>query len=182
MFGSPEDDDYFVRNSGPGKRFPGRPTCHYLGKYVPCFCAWLEKGGFTSEILCNMIATLDKLEIFSRENALPFLICNAHSSRFEFTFLKYISNPEHESALCIGITYETALWQVSDSAEKNGSMNMASVTEKRAIIEEKERKMVTPVIEPYEITRIFCSIWEKSFVRVESNKKAIVERGWLPFN
>ena len=178
----PDDKDYFQRNSGEGKRFPGGPTCHYLGKDVPCFCAWSEKGGVTREILRDMIATLDKLEIFSRKNCLPFLICDAHGSRFEFPFLEYISNPDHEWAVCIGVPYGTALWQVGDSEEQNGSMNMASVTEKRAIIDEKERMMVTPVIEPYKITRIVRSAWVKSFARVECNKKAIAERGWLPFN
>ena len=41
---------------------------------------------------------------------------------------------------------------------------------------------MTPFIEPYEITRIVRSAWVKYFARVESNKKAISERGWLPFN
>lgn len=43
-FGSPDDHDYFKKSSGPGKRFPRGPTCKYLGKEVPCFCAWSEKG------------------------------------------------------------------------------------------------------------------------------------------
>ena len=77
-----------------------------------------------------MVATLDKLEILSRGNCLPFLICDAHSSRFELPFLEYISNPDHEWAVCIGVPYGISLWQVGDSEEQNGSINMASVTGK----------------------------------------------------
>ena len=39
-----------------------------------------------------------------------------------------------------------------------------------------------PTIEPYEIIRIVNDAWPKSFARIESNKKAISERGWLPYN
>ena len=39
-----------------------------------------------------------------------------------------------------------------------------------------------PTIDPYKIIRIVNAAWPKSFSRIESNKKAIVERGWLPYN
>ena len=71
--GDPSDPDFFENNSGPGKRFPGGPTCEYKGKKVPCFCAWTEKGGVTSEMLATMLARLDGYEVFSRDNGvIPF--------------------------------------------------------------------------------------------------------------
>ena len=85
-----------------------------------------------------MVATLDKLELFSRENCLPFLIYDANGSRFEFPFLEYISDPDHEWAVCIDVPYGTALWQVGDSEEQNGSMNMASVTKKGKLLKRKK--------------------------------------------
>ena len=129
-FGSPDDHDYFKKNSGPGKRFPGGPTCKYLGKEVPCFCAWSEKGGVIAEILMRMLGTLEKLQVFSHKDAIPFLVCDAHGSRFKLAFLEYINNPRHKWAVCIGVPYGTALWQVGDSSEQNGAMNVASVVEK----------------------------------------------------
>ena len=37
--GSIEEEDYFEKNFGEGKRFPGGPTCTYKGKK---FHAWLD--------------------------------------------------------------------------------------------------------------------------------------------
>ena len=37
-FGSPSDPDFFEKNSGKGKRFPGGPTCKFKGKQIPCLC------------------------------------------------------------------------------------------------------------------------------------------------
>ena len=37
-------------------------------------------------------------------------------------------------------------------------------------------------IEPYEIIRIVNAAWPKSFAKIEYNKKAIAERGLLPYN
>ena len=36
--GNVSDIDFFEKNCGPGKRFPGGPTCRFRGKDVPCFC------------------------------------------------------------------------------------------------------------------------------------------------
>ena len=33
---SPNDDDLFLINPGPGSLFPGGPLCIYRGKEVPC--------------------------------------------------------------------------------------------------------------------------------------------------
>ena len=47
-------------------------------------------------------------------------------------------DPAHEWAVCIGVTYGTALWQVGKSAEQNVHFNMASVVEKRKIMQSKD--------------------------------------------
>ena len=117
--GEPSDPDFFKNKSGPGKRFPGKPTCIYLGKMVPCFCAWTEKGGVTSEVLVKMLQTLDKYEVFDREHGIvPFLVANGHGSRFELEFLQYICDPEYEWAPCIGVPCGTVLWRVGNSPKK----------------------------------------------------------------
>ena len=36
--GDLSDDDFLAKNSGPGKRFPGGPTCHFNHIDIPCLC------------------------------------------------------------------------------------------------------------------------------------------------
>ena len=38
------DEDFFLKNMGPGKLYPTGPTCTYKGKEVPCLCRWTKKG------------------------------------------------------------------------------------------------------------------------------------------
>ena len=60
---------------------------------------------------------------------------------------------------------------------------MASMVEKRTIMQTKGELMYDrPTIEPYKIIRIINTAWSKSFARINSNKKVISERDWLPYN
>ena len=59
---------------------------------------------------------------------------------------------------------------------------MASGKAKINIMEVKEKLLLNPIIEPYEIVLIVNYAWERSFSRVATNKKAIAKRGWHPFN
>ena len=153
--GNVSDDDFFVKNSGPGKRFSGGSTCTFRNKKVPCFCAWSPKGGITSDILTDIIRTFDTFELSPRINNIkPVIPLDGHGCRFELPFLSYIHDPSHEWVVVIGVPYGTALWQVGDSPEQNGSFNMVSVRKKREIVNEKETMMVLPSVEPYEIVNI----------------------------
>ncbi len=51
-------------NQGPGKAFPGAPTCHFRGKDVPALIACSPKGSITSEILRDAFERLDSLGIY----------------------------------------------------------------------------------------------------------------------
>ena len=57
-----------------------------------------------------------------------------------------------------------------------------SVKAKNEIVDKKERMMINPTIEPWDIINIVNTAWDESFGRVTTNKKAISERGWGPFN
>ena len=59
---------------------------------------------------------------------------------------------------------------------------MNSTKAKMKIVERKERMSLPAVIEPYEIIPIINSAWPTSFGRVETNRNAISERGWFPWN
>ena len=45
--------------------------------------------------------------------------------------LSLINDPDHKWAICIGVPYGTALWQVGDAEEQNGHFNIMSVKAKR---------------------------------------------------
>ena len=82
------------------------------------------------------------MEVFNRqEGATPFILIDGYRSRLEMGFLEYICNPAHEWAVVIGVPYGTALWQVGDIPEQNGSYNMASVMIKSKIVMDKEKYM-----------------------------------------
>ena len=55
--GEVSDKFYFINNSGPGKRFPGGPTCSFRGKEIPCLTRWSPKGSITSQILIDILVT-----------------------------------------------------------------------------------------------------------------------------
>ena len=52
---------------GPGKLYPGGPTCIFKGKEVPCLCRWTAKGGVDGSILKDIVKTLDDIGIFPEE-------------------------------------------------------------------------------------------------------------------
>ena len=61
--GQPSDEDFIIKNSGKGKYFPGGPECVYRGKTVPALVRWHESACITSEILVDMLKTLDEMNI-----------------------------------------------------------------------------------------------------------------------
>ena len=140
--GDPKDGDtYFFNNSGPGKYFPGPPTCTFHGKEIPALVRWNESGSITSEILVEAISTLDVMNVVERDNGKkPFLLLDGHDSRLESPFLEYINTPEDHWVVCLGVPYGTALWQVGDSKEQNGSFNMAFAKAKHDLLQYKIKK------------------------------------------
>ena len=116
------------RNHGPGKRYPGGPTCIFRGKEVPAFVCCFPKGGISSDLLMQMLKRMDTLALFPRlpGGPLPFIFLDGHGSRHNLPFLEYINHPDHIWKVCFGIPNGTALWQVGDSPEKNGSWKMAT--------------------------------------------------------
>ena len=125
--GNTEDGDtYFFKNSGPGKYFPGPPSCAVRGKDIPTLMWWNESGSITSGILVQALTILVVLNVIPRnDNIKPFLLLDGHGSRLEMPFLQYINNPEDHWVVCLGAPYGTALWQVGDSKEQNSSFNNA---------------------------------------------------------
>ena len=142
--GDTSDPDFFANNYGPGKYMPGAPVCQFNGKEIPAMIRWHESGSITSEILVDALKTLDNLKVFPRNDGVsPFLLLDGHSSRLQAPFLQYINTPEDHYVTCIGVPYGTALWQVGDSKEQNGSFNMAMTLEKRNLVKKKRTDELT---------------------------------------
>ena len=181
--GDSNDSDFFEKNYGPGKYMPGGPVCHFNGKQIPAMIRWQESGSITSEILVDALKTLDELKVFNRDDGVsPFLLLDGHSSRLQAPFLQYINTPEDHYVTCIGVPYGTALWQVGDSSEQNGSFNMAMTAEKRKLLQEKEKMSLPGKLVATDLLPLINRAWSKSFARKEKNKVAIAERGWNPYN
>ena len=182
--GEMSDEIFFENNQGQGKRFPGGPTCVFQGKDIPCLVRFTQSGSITSEVLVDILATLDKLDVMNRVGGerRPFLLLDGHGSRLELPFLSYINDEAHPWAVCIGVPYGTALWQVGDSSEQNGSYMMALGEYKEKLIAEKDKLDMPLTISPHEIIPMVNYAWSHSFARCIKNKKAISERGWNPLN
>ena len=161
------------KNSGPGKKYPGGPTCKFKGKAVPCLVRWTEKGSITSAIMVDILRTLEKLGVYLGERAqgkLPCLLLDGHGTRLELPFLAYVNDAEHQWVACIGVPYGTALWQVGDSTKQNGCYKMAVSSCKKQLMQKRQKLMMSDMtICPYEVMIIVNHAWAKSFARRQTN-------------
>ena len=184
----PEGDSnevgFFFNNCGKGKYFPGAPVCNFRGKEIPAMIRWNESATITSEILVDMLKTLDRLDVFPRRrnSPKPFLLLDGHQSRLEMPFMRYINTPKDNWYVCLGVPYGTALWQVEDSKDQNGSFNIALTKAKQKLLEYKVNKCMPGTLEATDMIPLINKAWEHSFARELTNKKAITERGWNPLN
>jgi hypothetical protein len=76
----------------------------------------------------------------------------------------------------------TSDWQVGDSTEQNGCFKMALTKFKRELLKRKESVDFEFAIQKDDVVPIVSRAWGESFARVQSNRKAIAERGWGPLN
>ena len=180
--GCPTDPNFVEINSGPGKYFPGAPMCEYKGKKVPAVIRWHESASITSEILTEVFQTMDHHQLFERTaDVKPFVLIDGHKSRLEIPFLRYINTPKDNWIVCIGVPYGTALWQVGDSKEQNGSFNINMTKAKTKMLETRD-KLGLNELEDTDLIPIINYAWNHSFARKDKNRNAIADRGWNPLN
>jgi hypothetical protein len=79
---------------------------------------------------------------------------------------------------------ELTSWQVGDSSEQNGSYKSSMTKQKQNLLDSRIQYMFEHLqLVPTDITIPLVNLcWDDSFAIVKNNKKAIVERGWAPFN
>jgi hypothetical protein len=176
------DAHMFEMNSNDGQAMSGGPTCIFNGKTVPCFVCASPKASISSQLLADMLAFMDSLNLFDRSDGIrPFLLLDGHHSRFEIPFLDYIHNKEHEWVCCIGVPYGTHIWQVADSPQMNGAFKINLTIAKRRLFQLKAGIRKSN-FEMTDIIPLVRKAWEESFVNISGAKTAICERGWGPLN
>lgn len=137
----------------------------FRGKTVPCYTTASPHGGITGE-----------------NGPRPVLLLDGHNSRFNLAFLQYINDPSTKWFVAIGLPYGTHVWQIGDSSEQNGSFNNAFYEALDILFEEKLKTGQPATILKTDIIPLVIAAWLRSFGRQESNKTAILKRGWNPLN
>ena len=168
-----------VKNFGKGKCFPGGPECEFNGKKVSMLSQWSDSGGITPQILTNALKLMDNLDLFPREEGrIPFLLLDAHGSRFSQEFVRYINDPAHRWCVCIGVPYGTSLWQVADSEEQNGTFTIVFADAKQDLLKRKWETGISHDLNRHNIIPCLNIAFAQSFANITTNKKAINARGW----
>ena len=189
--------DLLTANMGPGKAFPGGPTCEFNGNEIPAFVTHSESGGITSEILVEVLEHLDHHKAASRNEGdpPPCLILDGHSSRLSISFLRYIRNLDKNGDEIPGSNHRwnaylglppigTAYWQVGDSFQQNGWFKSLIRREKDMIRNEQRDngEAIKIKIERCHVVLMIRRVWPHCYGDVAGNKNAILERGWAPLN
>jgi hypothetical protein len=136
-----------------------------------------------SQLPTNMPKRMDYLMLFDRsDGSNPFLLCDAHGSRFEEPFLEYTIESNFQWNGCIGVPYGRSVWKVDDSVEQNITFKIESKKTNAHSVSAKIRAGLLAIHEIFDIVSIVNIAWQKSFTRVERNKKAIAAPGCGPRN
>lgn len=186
--------DLLKANLGPGKAFPGGPSCNFNGQEIPAFVTSSQSGGITPEILVDILKHLDKHGVTNRAEGdpPPCLIVDGHGSRLSIPFLRYINNLDangltvlganHRWKVIIGLPNGTAYWQVADSSYINGKFKLQMRKEKEGVRTVQMDNRESIEIKTHHVVLILRSCWSSCFGNLVGNNKAIVQRGWNPLN
>ena len=111
------------------------------------------------------------------------MLLDGHQSRFDLDFLRYINTYPHRWNVCIGVPYGTAFWQVGDSSEQNGCFNINMSQVKASMLQTRIDQLNHAMqLAQTDIIPMVNQTFHLSFGNRLTNKKAIAERGWNPFN
>jgi hypothetical protein len=101
----------------------------------------------------------------------PFHLCDGH------TLESY-----RPWKCCIGVPSGMLVRHVGDSVEQNGTFNIECKKANADTVTAKIRAGLPATPERSDIVRIVNVTRQKSFARVETNKKVTAARGWGPLN
>jgi hypothetical protein len=110
------------------------------------------------------------------------VLFDAHDSRLQVPFLRYVNDEDHKWKFCIGLPNGTGKWQVEDSSEHNGQWKTEMTRENGKLILYKTRIGIEMMISKSDAIPLINCVWPKWFARKATNKNAIRARGWYPAN
>jgi hypothetical protein len=104
----------------------------------------------------------DHIVFDQSDGADPMLIVDGHISRMMGPFLEYVNDPEHRWSGMRGIPYGTQLWQVGDSAQRNGAFKIAMMKWKRWLRQQKADFGLTQTIDKHNIMMLLLTLaWKE---------------------
>jgi hypothetical protein len=110
------------------------------------------------------------------------LIVDGHQSRLDPKFVVYINNKAHEWRVCLGVPYATVLWQVGDASEQNGKFKIEWTKVKEWLMVWKSINCLPGMIGHTDIIPLINRVFHKSYGSINSDLKALADRGWNPPN
>ncbi len=179
----------FLANCGPGKRYPGGPTCIYNGIEIPCLCAASPKSSMNGPILRSVFAKLDELGVTERGideqtgiEYWPASMVDGHFTRHSEECLEYLTDPNTKWEVGLGAIYGSDHWQLHDDERQNGAFDAAFTEAKTQRIRKKRLAGLKPEIDRHEIVILVSEASDKSFARKDKTKRALAVRGLNPPN
>ena len=182
-------DAYNRNNFGPGKYFPMGPVCTFRGKKIQTLTFTSPSGTISAQILVRIFSVLDELQVYPRRDTCdentspppePCVVVDDHQSRLDTSLLLYINDEGHKWNFALGVPYLTDVWQVGDSPEMNGSFKTEFYRAKEDLMSFKIRRGMPAKLNATDIMPLVNIAWNRSFAKIESNRKAISTRGWYP--
>jgi hypothetical protein len=169
---------------GPGKVFPGGPSCYVDGKEIPCYCTCTPNASTDDTVLKGIVEQLDKHGLTIRDSVRhPMLIVDGHGSRTGLVFLTYINTKETKWLGMLGATGGTSLWQLHDDQRMNGAFKSKLYKAKASNrLLNKRVNGLAGDIEKSEIVVLLNEVVAETFANKENTKKALAETGWNPMN
>ena len=98
-------------NVASGMYHPGRHSCTYKGKSVPCLLKFSVGGGISVHILKNLLRHLDDLRLYENDREYSIilaLLVDVHVIHFDMFF------ENHKRAVVFGLPYVTSLCHIGD--------------------------------------------------------------------
>jgi hypothetical protein len=153
-------------NYSEGKACTGGPVCKYNDKEIPCFVGCSPKVLITLEILAEMLKLINELKVYNQSKGVqPVLVLDGHQSRMKFPFLQYINDPAHPWTVCLGVPYDTHIWQFADSLEFDLCFKIALTQAKAEYL--SHCGLLQHRIKPTNIVPLVRMAWDNSFGRVK---------------
>lgn len=183
------DDDDYISNFGPGKRYPSLPIHDHEGNDVPVVFAATPNASMTSTVLMQVFKKMDEKGISKREYdsngklvKYPVVILDGHVSRMGEDYLVYINEDKTYWGCVLGAPYGTAIYQFHDDKRQNGRFKCELAKSKTQLFLKKRLHDLDPEVLPEEIVIILRPAIEKSFANISYAKSALAIRGLYPYN